>query len=319
MMESCLSGSDKENVLIQAGNCSVTILPQFGGKIASIRIMDRELLQAPLAPLGPRTRTMRFDEGDAGGWDECLPSVAPCVVETPAGLAEIPDHGDLWRVVWVAAAPNNGAVALRAECFSLPLVLERTIRLTQSDRQWQLLLDYELTNSGDWTVPWSWSAHPSFAAEAGDQILLPSSIGEMRLEWSAGGRLGATGDTVNWPIATLANGSRSDLGLAQSPESGIGDKIFAGPLAADENWCALHRTKAGVKIKMSFDPLATPYLGLWLCHGGWPDGSGPKQTCAALEPCTAPVDSLAQTGSWSRLLAPGECSRWNLTVDFEVI
>ena len=40
--------------------CSVTILPQLGGKIASIRVGGYELLQAPLAAYGPRTRTMPF-------------------------------------------------------------------------------------------------------------------------------------------------------------------------------------------------------------------------------------------------------------------
>jgi hypothetical protein len=90
----------KENVLIQAGTCAVTILPHLGGKIASIRVGETELLQGPLAPYGPRTRTMNFDAGDASGWDECLPSVAACAVKTSVGTARIPDHGDLWRVEW---------------------------------------------------------------------------------------------------------------------------------------------------------------------------------------------------------------------------
>ena len=199
-----------------------------------------------------------------------------------------------WPGTQVAA---NGSVVLRAECFSLPLVLERTIQLSQlreDAHKWHLELDYKLTNTGDFSVPWSWSAHPLFATEPGDQILLPASITQLRLEGSGGGRLGVAGNTVDWPIATLADGSRSDLGLVQAPESHIGDKLFAGPLAANENWCALYRPRAGVRIKMSFDPLATPYLGLWICHGGWPDGPGPKQTCVALEPSTAPVDSLAR-------------------------
>jgi len=89
-----------ENVLIRAGDCAVKVLPDVGGKIASIRVGEKELLQAPLAPLAPRTRTMAFDAGDASGWDECLPSVAACRVRTESGIADIPDHGDLWRVEW---------------------------------------------------------------------------------------------------------------------------------------------------------------------------------------------------------------------------
>lgn len=318
MAETFLIAAEKENVLIQSGNAFITIVPQMGGKISSIRVMGRELLQAPLAPLGPRTRTMGFEQGDAGGWDECLPSVAPCSVETIAGRADIPDHGDVWRVAW-SQLSANGSLVLRAECFSLPLVLERTIQLREDEEKWHLGLDYKLTNTGDFSVPWSWSAHPLFATEAGDQILLPASITKMRLEGSGGGRLGVAGNTVNWPIATLVDGSRTDLGLVQAPESHIGDKVFAGPLSDNENWCAIYRPKAGVRIKMNFDPLATPYLGLWICHGGWPDGPGPKQMCVALEPATAPVDSLAVTGPWSRELAPGECFSWTISVDFEMI
>jgi hypothetical protein len=36
---------EKENVVMRAGDCAVTILPRLGGKIASIRIHNTELLQ----------------------------------------------------------------------------------------------------------------------------------------------------------------------------------------------------------------------------------------------------------------------------------
>jgi galactose mutarotase-like enzyme len=311
----------EENVLIRAGSCTITILPQLGGKIASIRVHEHELLQGPLAPYGPRTQTMPFDAGDASGWDECLPSVAACTVETASGPAEVPDHGDLWRVVWTQAADQGeqNSVTLRGECFSLPLTLERTATLTEKDRGWKLSLSYTVTNTGDSPAPWSWAAHPLFTAEAGDKVVLPETIAELLLEGSGGNRLGKNGDLVAWPIATLVDGSRTDLSIAQPPASAIGDKLFAGPLAPAENWCALERPQAGVRIRVSFDPAATPYLGLWICHGGWPDRPGAKQTCVALEPATAPVDSLAKSGPWSRTLAPGESFSWPMVVDIESI
>src|ERR1039458_7185807 len=100
MAEMVTIGAAKENVLIVSGACAVTVLPDLGGKIASIRLHGRELLQAPLAPLALRTQTLPFDASDASGWDECLPSVAACTVETSTGNSQIPDHGDLWRVIW---------------------------------------------------------------------------------------------------------------------------------------------------------------------------------------------------------------------------
>ena len=64
-----------EGILLRAGDCTVTILPNLGGKIASILVSGHELLQAPLAAYAPRTKTMTFDAGDASGWDECLLAV----------------------------------------------------------------------------------------------------------------------------------------------------------------------------------------------------------------------------------------------------
>ena len=78
-----------------------------------------------------------------------------------------------------------------------------------------------------------------------------SRFKSLRLEGSGGGRLGKSGDTVAWPIAKLANGSRVDLSVADAPHSGIGDKLFAGPLAPSENWCALERPSAGVRIRVN--------------------------------------------------------------------
>jgi galactose mutarotase-like enzyme len=219
----------------------------------------------------------------------------------------------------LAVGENEGSVALVGECFSLPLVLERTVRLTETGWGWELRLGYLLRNTGSFAVPWSWAAHPLFVAEAGDRIVLPGSIDTLRLEGSGGGRLGKNGDSVSWPVAALANGNVCDLSLAQGAESGIGDKLFAGPLSAAENWCVLERPRAGVRIKVGFDPGATPYLGLWICYGGWPERPGAKQMCVAMEPATAPVDSLAVTGPWSRMLEGGESFSWSMTVGIESI
>jgi galactose mutarotase-like enzyme len=208
---------------------------------------------------------------------------------------------------------------MRGACFSLPLELERTITLTQTEAGYRLQADYIVTNNGSAEVPWAWSAHPGYASEAGDTITLPDSVHSLRLEGSGGGRLGKGGDTVSWPIAELVTGGTTDLSKILGPETGIGDKLFAGPLSAAENWCSLERPKAGIRLKISFDPAATHYLGLWICHGGWPDRPGTKQHCVAIEPTTAPVDSLAKNGPWSRILEAGASFSWPMTVDLELL
>jgi galactose mutarotase-like enzyme len=339
MADGCLTRTGKENVLIQSGDCSVNLLPEFGGKIASICVRNQELLQPPLAEIAPRTRTMVFDASDASGWDECLPSVAACEVKTERGLAKIPDHGDLWRVEWektgtreqgnreIHGTRGQGnkseiggplSVTLEGKCFSLPLTLARTIDLDQTAKGWELRFHYKLTNTGQAWAPWSWAAHPLFRVEEGDTVVLPDSVSTVRLEGSRGNRLGSPGGTVRWPMARTADGE-TDLRVVQAEGSGIAEKLFAGPLQSSEGWCALRRPKAGVTIRFSFDAVATPFLGIWLCYGGWPERTGPRQMCVALEPATAPVDSLAGGGKWTRVLAAGESFTWPLTVEIEGI
>jgi galactose mutarotase-like enzyme len=184
-----------------------------------------------------------------------------------------------------------------------------------------LQLLYSLTNMAAYSVPWSWSAHPLFAVDAGDRVILPNSVTRLMLEGSGNNRLGLNGDSVTWPVAKLSNGldngQETDLSIAAEADSGIGDKLFAGPM--EEGWCALERPAKGLRLTARFETSLTPYLGLWLCYGGWPDGSGLKQVCVAMEPATAPVDSLAKIGPWSRSLEAGETFTWPMELDIERI
>ena len=313
---------NKENVVIVAGDCSLTILPAFGGKVASLRAGSHELIHAPLHPYPERNDDLPFnaagfDEGDAGGWDECLPSVAACTVQTAEGAAAIPDHGDLWRLTWQVIEETPDSATMRARCFSLPLELTRTILIAETAQGWRLHLLYSLANVGESPLPWSWAAHPLFRCQPGDSIVLPEEIQAVQVEGSRGNRLGRHGDTIAWPIAGLADGTNYDLRQAGAADAGTGDKLFAGPMR--EGWCVLNRPSIGLRITIRFDISLTPYLGLWLCYGGWPEGDGPKQVCIAPEPTTAPVDSLAEEGAWSRRLEPGETATWPMEIEIEKV
>ncbi len=195
------------------------------------------------------------------------------------------------------------------------------LTLTERTAGWTLRLDYSITNLNlEESVPWSWAAHPLFAVEEGDRIVLPESIRSLRLEGSGGGRLGNGGDAVAWPMARLADGSNSGLDYCGGRRiRGLATSFLPDRLQCIENWCTLERPSAGIRIRVKFEATATPYLGLWICYGGWPDRPGPKQVCVALEPATAPVDSLAVTGEWSRVLEPGDCFSWPMDVEIERI
>jgi galactose mutarotase-like enzyme len=296
-------------------------MPALGGKVSSLRVGSVELLQAPLKPYALRTRDMDFSASDASGWDECLPSVAACTVATEFGPAIIPDHGDLWRVGWQIQASTPESITLNGACFSLPIELTRSMILAETVSGWRLSVLYTLVNRGSYPVPWAWSAHPLFATQPGDRIVLPSFVSNLRLEGSGGNLLAPdTSGCVGWPLAVLSDSDSDDLSVAKAANSGRGDKLFAGPFTRpiSDGWCALERPSFGLRITVRFDVAATPWLGLWLCYGGWPDTTGPRQVCVAIEPTTASVDSLAAAPE-SRTLAPNETFTWPMEIEIDRI
>jgi galactose mutarotase-like enzyme len=296
------------------------VLPELGGKIASMTLghgaaaTGGTLLQGPLRPYEPRTPTIPFDHADGSGWDECLPSIGPCTVAYGDGkTARIEDHGDVWRLRWTVDEAEATRLRMHVACTSLPLEFERTLRLEGAT----LHVDYSVRNTGDAPAPYGWSIHPLFAIQPFDRILLPPSITKVRAEASANGRLGRAGSEHPWPMTVNSNdGEPLDLSIAGSHDDGVGDKLVL-PTPA-EGWCALERKTLRTRLTMHFDPKALPWLGLWICYGGWPEGgSGGKGYTVAIEPCTLPVDSLeaSLTQGGGATLAAGEQKQWTVRIE----
>jgi galactose mutarotase-like enzyme len=303
-----------ERVVLQNDFLHVAVLPGLGGKICSLRVFPEgeELLQQPIGPYSSRTAGMRFVDGDASGIDECLPSVSACQISIPGGTFAVPDHGDFWGIPSYFALVGNDLNISAPGC-SLPLLFCRRIRLQES----KLLLSYSVENISEDTVPYLWSAHPLFAVETGDRIVLPESVHEVSVGYSFQSRLGNQSSVHSWPLSTDANGRSIDLGATDYQGQQVADKVFTQSPAA--GWAALERTRIRRRIVTRFDPEKSPYLGIWLTHDGWPADRMPRQHCIALEPCTAPVDSLALAieKSLARSLPGHGRDEWEILLDVE--
>ena len=89
-------------VALRSSDVEIVVVPALGAKITNLRrLPGREWLwrsdQIPLAP--PIPGASYVETADSGGWDECFPTVGPCLLpENPAVL--LPDHGELWSAPW---------------------------------------------------------------------------------------------------------------------------------------------------------------------------------------------------------------------------
>ena len=301
---------------------SVEVLPALGGKVASMRKNGVELLQQPLLPYAPRSLTTPFEDSDASGFDECLPSVSACDINSPSGKISIPDHGEFWRLSHESNSSSDREIHLEATGSVLPLRFKRRLRLVADSGRHHpeaLHIDYQLENVGGAQIHYAWSAHPLFAVEPGDCIHLPPTVTVVKVENSAHTRLGVPGGVHPWPFAQLSTGELAKLNRVGNETDNVGDKLYlAAPV---DGWCAIERRKAGLRVRVEYDPKLTPWLGLWLCYGGWPENRPLRQYCVALEPCTSPVDSLstAMATGQARTLAPGQCDLWWMRIVTTVV
>lgn len=286
---------------------SVEIIPAEGGRVSSLRSLrsDLEFLtqsrrSGRFSQAGLDTR---FQDGYGAGIEECLPTVGPSGPETESGPA--PDHGDFWQLPWEVLSTSGTEINMSAAGFSRTLRFSK--RLTLEDEA--LRVAYTVENIGPAPQSFLYACHPLFAVSAGDRVLLPGELCELRLDYSKGDRLGTSGSIVSWPVTQA--GIRLDV--ADGPEAGTAEMFYSPRL--NEAVCGIYREATGQTLEVSFDSGRLPYLGLWLCYGGWPsDGEEPLQYAVALEPTTSPCNTLAkaqQTNSAISLKA-GEKYRWEI-------
>jgi hypothetical protein len=217
---------------------------------------------------------------------------------------ELPDHGELWSTPW-ACERQPDALALSVECRTVPCRFEKRVRLEGSS----VVIDYRLHSRAREPLDYLWSSHPLLRVESGARIHLPRQVRELYVNGSKDDRLGPPGASVSWPRA-----GDFDLSLIGPPTLGFADKLFTGRLAS--GWCGLSLPGDDAGLTFRFDPAAVPYVGLWICQGGWPAHREPKHFTVALEPCSGRPDALdvaIARGEASRI-APGETRTWTLEI-----
>jgi galactose mutarotase-like enzyme len=272
---------------LQSDALSIKVLADEGGRIASLKSLQSGmefLTQSHQRSSHPQPGYhAAFRDGPCAGIEECLPTVGPCGPETNGG--PVPDHGDFWQLKWNVISASSSHLNMFATGFS------RTLRFTK-----QLSLDddslriiYRVENVGSIVQSFLYACHPLFAVSAGDVICLPREVRELRLDYSRGDRIGSTGATIAWPESE--SGVRLDI--AGRPDSGTAEMFYTARLS--QGCCGIYRNATGQRLDILFNPVRLPYLGVWLCYGGWPDGgSGPRQYAVALEPTTSGCNTLAE-------------------------
>ena len=289
--------------------CVASVAISEGGRIASLRSLLSGLEFLTQAsenrqPVVPGLAT-KFQTGPCAGIEECLPTVGFSGSETIGGVA--PDHGDFWQVPWTLVnQQGSNRLTLEGFGFSRPFRFRKQLFLSGST----LRVDYTLENLGKDSLPFLYACHPLFAVEPGDRISLPFEVKALDLYFSRNGHLGRRGVTVEWPITSAGE----VLDRTGTPDDQTAEMLYTGRLT-DYHHCAIHRASTNEALEIAFSLDKLPYLGVWLCYGGWPDSGGPPQYAVALEPTTSPCNTLSEavvnrTALW---IAGGSTVSWQIS------
>jgi hypothetical protein len=225
------------------GPWELAVSPERGGRITSLRLDDRELLDQGIGVDEPSAEG--FVAAGAWGWDEMVPNLDAAAYPGPGPWAgtKLPDHGEAWRLPWSVLEESAGGASMECTGRVLPWRLGRRIDLTKR----AVRVDYTYRNDGGSPLYAYWCAHPLFAYEAGMEIgveggdqlarlaegastkrfLRRGSVDTVRLAWKSGAAVEVAWDSGLTPYIGIwvCNG---DLGgyrqIAIEPATGGGDR-----------------------------------------------------------------------------------------------
>ncbi len=312
----------------------IVVCPALGARVLSLVDLwtGREWLVAGKPPSsGPNGDAPAWSGPDAVyggavafGWDECLPTVAPCPDPGDPAGRPLRDHGDLWgrpaevrpegpvlAATWVVERPAGGGSPYR---------FTRRLRLDGG----RVVADYELENRGPADLPVLWSMHPLLALEAGARLDVEGLV-SVRVTQATGLPIAPVPGRADWPETPGTDGRPVALDVVRDAAAGTALKAFGGwelygswDSASGEGLpgVAAAVQPDGARLELTWYAPIAPNLGIWLSDGGWPGLPAEPRVQHALEPTTSPDDDLASAMAADRalVLAPAERVAWSATL-----
>ena len=306
-----------ESIQVNTGMLELTIIPELGGKISSLRDVrsGREWFwRNPRIPYQHVPHGSSYIENaDTGGWDECFPSVSPC--EYPGGPwkgAFIQDHGELWsQAADFELDEQPGWVGLRTrwQGLALPYTFTRSIMLMADSAR--LRVNYSVQNNSRSPLNFVWCIHPLLAIEPGMQLRLPRP-GRYNVNGTYPPGLLPSCSGLKYPFDLPG----LNLPSIPQPSAARAIKIWSDPLPMEEGWVALKAHNG--ELRMQWDPALLQQVAVWMNFGAWAGDGGAPYFNLGLEPCIGAQDSLADAFAPHNLfgnLHPYALKTWWLEIE----
>lgn len=258
----------RKSINLKSGKWEVECIPEDGGRISKLLYNNKNLLTtSPESFRPPEKDYGEYEKRPVYGYDDCFPSVSECV--HPVLNYPIRDHGDLCWLAWEVTAESNKLTGY-AHCNKMEAYFSRILEFNEDELIWK----YSIQNKSNQPQAFLHVVHPLMPLNDIKSISLPGY---------------KTANEVTESNSVLSRDSSNLSQYLTSIPEGKFQMLFLNEISKGE----VHLTfSGGMKIKMLFDHLLFPTLGIWWNNSGYPVEKGLERNECAFEPVPAKNSNL---------------------------
>ena len=301
-MIKCIEFMNEQGMLLENEYLQAVILPNRGGKAASLFCKETKmeiLFQNPKGKYEEASLGSDFSKFEACGFDEAFPNVDAEVLEWNGRRLNYPDHGEIWSSAFIAEA-SEGQIKLTYFSKEFQYRYEKTFSLDGK----RLNCSYKIVNTGRTELPCIWTMHCLVNTTPKMQLIFPPDTERVQNVFDCA--LLDKAETIYAFPEDRINGK--SYRFDRMPGRDMVKYYVAG--AVQKGYCGYDYPETNTSVRILYDEKKLPYLGCWITEGGY---RGDKN--CALEPCTGYYDSI---GTAKRLMGSVPVLRPGKPFEFSV-
>lgn len=297
----CIQWSNLKGIQMENHELRIVILPQLGGKIASVCYKKKNFELAAQNSKGMYqipAADAEFSQYDASGLDDAFPNIVETNYRYENIERKYPDHGEIWSSPFSYEIQKN-----KVELFYRSERFEYTYKKIISLGDNKMNLQYEIKNENESPFPCLWTFHGLLRYEENMEFFYPKEVQSFENVLESP-ELGAEGRHV-----PLKN-EEYDFCHVPIKKSQTMVKYYADK-KIESGYCGCRYPDQGIECILRYNASKLPYLGVWITAGGYRG----DYNCA-LEPSNGYYDDVftAEKNQSLYLLKKGEPLAFNLEI-----
>ena len=272
---------------LESPDISVIVLPFDGGKIASIKAGEMELIyQRDTKNYKRLFMDTKYTEGECSGFDDMFPTIDSCRMN---GF-DYPDHGEVCRKPFSYDVADD-KINLSCTVESVNAFYSKTLYVKDE----KLYIYYKIENKNECVIPYVWAGHIMLKGEEGASVV------------------SAYGDEVSITPSFGILPAKEKLTTLQFYGAHKEYKFYYDEPKENLKCSVLY---PGSRMQLDFEIVTgdVRYLGVWMNPG---DLNGMYNL--AIEPCTAPYDSppMAEQAEKCSYIQPNSSVEFTLCISLK--